>query len=143
MHETSTAPPLTWSCAFPATPAQARAARRSLARILDGHPAADDAVLCLSELAANATIHSRSRNGGHFTVRAQFGEGCVRVEVHDQGGPWKQPAPAGDQHGRGLLIVASLARDWGITGDSHTGWTVWFEIDGPGPRETRAVPNGR
>src|ERR1017187_6480765 len=85
MHETSTAPPLAWSCAFPAAPAQARAARRSLARILDGHPAADDAVLCLGELAANATIHSRSRNGGHFTVRAQFGEGCVRVEVHDQG----------------------------------------------------------
>ena len=51
MHETSTAPPLTWSCAFPATPAQAREARRSLARILDGHPAADDAVLCLSDLA--------------------------------------------------------------------------------------------
>ena len=49
MHETSTAPPLAWSCAFPATPAQARAARRSLARVLDGHPAADDAVLCLSE----------------------------------------------------------------------------------------------
>lgn len=95
------------------------------------------------ELAANATIHSRSGNGGHFTVRARLGEGCVRVEVHDQGGPWKQPAPAGDEHGRGLLIVASLARNWGITGDSHTGWTVWFEIDGQGLCETRAVPNGR
>ncbi|MDX6392264.1 MAG: hypothetical protein QOJ73_3327 [Streptosporangiaceae bacterium] len=143
MHETSTAPPLAWSCAFPASPAQAREARRSLARILDGHPAADDAVLCLGELAANAAIHSRSRNGGHFTVRAQFAEGCVRVEVHDEGGPWKQPVLAGHEHGRGLLIVASLARDWGVTGDSHTGWTVWFEIDGPGPRDTRAVPNGR
>lgn len=143
MHETSTAPPLTWSCAFPASPAQARAARRSLARILDGHPAADDAVLCLSELAANATIHSRSRHGGHFTVRTQFGEDCVRVEVHDQGGPWKQPAPAGAEHGRGLLIVASLARAWGIMGDGDTGWTVWAVIDAPGPRETGAVPDGR
>ncbi len=130
MPESATAPPLAWSRTFPASPEQVRAARRSLARMLDGHPAADDAALCLSELSTNAATHSRSRDGGHFTVRAQLSAGCIRVEVRDQGGRWTPPAPAGDQHGRGLLIVASLARDWGITGDSHSGRTVWFEIDG-------------
>ena len=129
--DSAPAPLLTWSRAFPATPMQAREARRFLSRILDGHPAADDAALCLGELAANATIHSRSRNGGHFTVRVQLGEGCVRVEVHDQGGPWTWPAPADEQHGRGLLIVAGLARNWGVTGDSETGWRVWFEMACP------------
>jgi hypothetical protein len=34
-----------------------------------------------------------------------------------------------DEHGRGLLIVASLARAWGRAGDSERGWTVWFEMD--------------
>jgi anti-sigma regulatory factor (Ser/Thr protein kinase) len=86
--DSAPAPLLTWSRAFPATPVQAREARRFLSRILDGRPFAEDAVLCLGELAANATIHSRSRNGGHFIVRAQLGEGYIRVEVHDQGGPW-------------------------------------------------------
>jgi len=35
----------------------------------------------------------------------------------------------GDElHGRGLLIVASLARAWGIIGDD-SGRAVWFELD--------------
>ena len=132
MRETTTARLLTWSRAFPGTPAQAREARRFLAAILDGHPAADDAVLCLSELAANATIHSQSgKPGGHFTVRAEIHGDDLRVEVHDQGGPWTR-LPRGDEpHGRGLLIVSQLSRAWGRTGDSGTGWTVWFQMHCP------------
>ena len=91
MRETSTAPLIGWSRAFPATPAQVREARQFLTGILDGHPATDDAVLCLSELVTNATIHSRSREpGGHFRVRAERHGSRVRVEVTDQGGPWAQ-----------------------------------------------------
>jgi anti-sigma regulatory factor (Ser/Thr protein kinase) len=132
MPETTAAPPLTWSRAFPGTPAQAREARLFLAAILDGSTAAGDAVLCLSELAANAAIHSRSgQPGGQFTVRAELGGGLLRVEVRDQGGPWTW-LPAGDaRHGRGLLIVAGLARAWGREGDSATGWTVWYEMAFP------------
>src|ERR1022692_4794419 len=66
--------PLAWSRTFPATPLQVREARRFLTRVLDGRPAADDAALCLGEVATNAMIHSRSRDGGHFTVRAQRSE---------------------------------------------------------------------
>jgi hypothetical protein len=33
------------------------------------------------------------------------------------------------QHGHGLHIISQLARTWGITGDSDTGWIVWFEAD--------------
>jgi serine/threonine-protein kinase RsbW len=123
-------PPLAWSRAFPATPLQAREARRALARLLDGRPAANDAALCLSELAANAVVHSRSRApGGEFTVRAEIRDGRLRVEVHDEGGPWTPRVPAGDQHGRGLLVVSQLAQACGRTGESDTGWTVWFEMD--------------
>lgn len=94
MSETTTAPPLAWSRAFPATAAQVREARRFLAQILDGRPAAADAILCLSEMATNATIHSNSRKpGGHFIVRAEIHADRLRVEVHDDGGPCPCPCP--------------------------------------------------
>jgi serine/threonine-protein kinase RsbW len=128
--------PIAWSRAFLATPAQAREARQFLSRILADFPAADDAVLCLAELASNAIVHSLSRKpGGHFTVRAQMRRGDrLRVEVEDQGGTWTRHLIAPDApHGRGLAIVARLARDWGRTGDGQTGWTVWFELDCPLP----------
>ena len=120
-----------WSRAFPATAAQVREARRFLADVLDGRLEADDATLCLSELVTNATVHSHSRKpGGHFTVHAAIHADLLRVEVRDEGGPWTQPVRSRDgQHGRGLLIVAALSRDWGRTGDSETGWRVWFEMD--------------
>ena len=44
--------------------------RRDLARHLAGCPAADDAVLIASELAANSVTHSASQ-GEFFTVRCQ------------------------------------------------------------------------
>jgi anti-sigma regulatory factor (Ser/Thr protein kinase) len=128
---TGIAVPLAWSRAFPAVPAQIREARRFLGGILAGCPAADDAILCLSELVTNASVHSHSRRpGGHFTIRAQIHSGRLRVEVQDEGGSWTWPVRHRDgQHGRGLLIVAQLARDWGRAGDSATGWTVWFVMD--------------
>lgn len=122
---------------FPAHPGQVAAARAFLAASLAGWPAADDAVLCLSELASNAVLHSRSRQpGGWFTVRAHLDPDRLRVEVRDQGGPWHSPtratadeASAGEQNGRGLLIVGQLASRWGCEGHSQHGWTVWYEID--------------
>ena len=124
---------LAWSRAFAATPAQAGEARRSISCILDGHPAADDAVLCVSEMAANAILHSNSRKpGGQFTVRAEIYPGDrLRIEVHDQGGSWARPIPGEEQHGHGLHIISQLARTWGITGDGDTGWTVWAVLDWP------------
>jgi anti-sigma regulatory factor (Ser/Thr protein kinase) len=128
MRETSTAPLIGWSRAFPATAAQVREARQFLTTILDGHPATDDAVLCLSELVSNAIIHSRSREpGGYFRVRAEIHGSRVGVEVCDQGGSWERPVKFDEQNGRGLLVVAQLARNFGRTGDDRAGWTVWFE----------------
>jgi anti-sigma regulatory factor (Ser/Thr protein kinase) len=127
----ATEAPLVWSRAFPATPAKVREARQFLAGALDGYPAAAEAALCLSELVTNATVHSRSREpGGHFIVTAAIRGGQLLVDVRDEGGPWTQPVRGRDGlHGRGLLIVGQLARDWGRTGDSAIGWIVWFTMN--------------
>jgi anti-sigma regulatory factor (Ser/Thr protein kinase) len=108
----------------------AREARRFLAAILNGCPAADNVILCLSELVTNTIVHSRSRApGGRFFVHVYRRENVVRVEVSDQGGPWAAGPPAADGGGgRGLLIVARLARAWGRSGD-ESGWTIWFEME--------------
>jgi serine/threonine-protein kinase RsbW len=129
-------PLIAWSRRFAASPPQIREARLFLATILEGCPVADDALLCLSELATNALLHSRSREpGGYFTVHAQRQGDDLRVEVRDQGGPWTSPAltNSGEMNGRGLAIVGQLARAWGRCGD-EAGWTVWFEI-GQGPAQ--------
>lgn len=79
-----------WHRVFPGDASQVREARRFLAGCLAGCAAADDAITCLSELAANAVLHSNSRlPGGSFTVHAQRdAAGRLRIEVVDQGGPW-------------------------------------------------------
>jgi anti-sigma regulatory factor (Ser/Thr protein kinase) len=130
MCETATAPLLASSRVFPAIPAQVREARQFLSAILDGRPAAADAILCLSELVTNATVHSRSREpDGHFRVRVQLHGTHLRVEVSDQGGAWAQPSHTNERNGRGLLIIDQLTRNWGLTGNDRTGRTIWFEME--------------
>ena len=111
--------------AFPGRPDQVSRARHEVTRYLgNGHPAAEAAALVVSELAANAVLHSRSRHGV-FTVRAETSPGFLRVEVADAGGSW-EPDDGGDG-GRGLVIVAALAAGWGVDGDVN-GRTAWATI---------------
>jgi hypothetical protein len=116
--------------AFTAVPAQVRQARRFLARVLAGCPAADDAILCLSELASNCVLHSASRKpGGTFVLQAQIAEGkYVRIELRDEGGPWIQ-RPSDGGHSHGLDIVRMLATETGVAGDPLNGWITWATLD--------------
>jgi serine/threonine-protein kinase RsbW len=109
---------------------QARADARDL---LAECPAADEVILCLSELAANAVLHSNSRRpGGTFTVRIGRRPGAyIRLEVEDDGGPWLVSAPDPGS-GRGLDIIGALAAEWGVA-TSPAGRTVWARFDWPSP----------
>ncbi len=114
---------------YPGSPEQAHLVRADLAAFLGDCPRADDAILCASELAANAIQHSRSgRSGGDFTVRAEVDEGdYVWVEIEDSGGDWTE-TDHHDGRGHGLTIVRALASDCGIDG-GYIGRAAWFRLN--------------
>jgi len=121
----------TSAVAYPGSAEQISVVRADLGVLLGGCPMADDVVLCASELATNAVLHSRSgRQGGTFTVRASIAFGhSVQVEVEDRGGSWTSATAEPDRY-HGLDIIGALATDWGIIGD-HIARTIWARFDWP------------
>ena len=123
---------------FPGRPDQVAQARRFVARVLEGCPVADDALLCASELASNAIRHTRTgRRSGKFQVVVWRGVASACVAVLDDGSD-STPAPSPGQAGRlaesghGLLAVQALAAWWGhhtYRDGSTRGTAVWFRLD--------------
>ncbi len=105
--------------------------RALLAGFLHGCPAADDAVLLISELAANACAHSASgAPGGMFTVRAEIHPGThMHAEVEDQGSPWDGSISA-ILPPHGLYLLRELSTDCG-TRQGSEGWVTWFTLASP------------
>jgi serine/threonine-protein kinase RsbW len=118
---------------YPGSAEHVRQVRADARGLLAGCPATEEVILCLSELAANAVLHSDSRRpGGTFTVRIESCPGAhIRIEVKDDGGPWLARAP-GPGSGRGLDIIRVLAAEWGVA-TSPAGRTVWARFNWPSP----------
>jgi anti-sigma regulatory factor (Ser/Thr protein kinase) len=109
---------------------QVKTAREVVARQLQAwecHDLVESARVLTSELVANAMMH------GHGPIDVEVGrnDGRVRVEVTDQGEG--DPTPRGvdldDPGGMGLVIVSTMASDWGIDRLPAGGKRVWFELD--------------
>jgi len=116
---------------YPGSTEHISAVRADLRPLLRHCPMADEVILCASELAANAVLHSRSRlPGGSFAVRARVTTGDhVRIEVEDDGGPWAAEMSDSTGH-HGLNILRALATEWGIDGD-HSARVIWARFDWP------------
>lgn len=107
--------------------------RRQVRKHLDAHGLshiADDAVLVVSELAANAIVHS---GGGEVTITLTRRNSALRIAVGDNAPShhrMPQVAPGhDDEHGRGLFVVASIAADRrGRCGVENDGATTWCEL---------------
>ncbi len=106
-------------------------ARRALRELLRhwGKPGRSEiAELLTSELVTNALVHT-----DHDAVlTATVSPRGLRVEVRDFVG--RRPrlrVPNADDgtHGRGLVLVESLADAWGVRAHG-VGKAVWFELDG-------------
>src|SRR5882757_4316963 len=104
---------------LPRTVASPARARREVSRFAADHDVstgADIALLVLSELVTNAVLH------GAEPIRAfvRYHDDALRIEVFDgdrdtsELGP-VAPRGVGQPGGRGLQIVDSLSRSWGIT----------------------------
>lgn len=96
----------------------------------------DEAEIVISELFANAVRHARALPDGTIRVNWTVKAGVVEVAVTDGGGPTTpRPAPRSlwSATGRGLRIVRSLAREWGVR-DEGGGRTVWVSLGGPSGR---------
>ncbi|UUU33892.1 ATP-binding protein [Streptomyces sp. CA-210063] len=106
-------------------------ARRRTTRLITewGYPhLAGDAALVVSELATNALLHGSLRDR-LIRVRLTVTATTLRVEVSDPCGerlPEPRTADDADQFGRGLLLVAALADQWGCD-PRIVGKTVYAE----------------
>ncbi|MER5182663.1 ATP-binding protein [Streptomyces sp. NPDC002896] len=139
--------------AFTSTPRGARLARLLVSRCLDswGH-SYDGTVnetlsLIAAELCSNAVRHGRVP-GRDFHVRltAEPDGKRLRLEVSDTRTE-RRPALAHHTHpdaesesGRGLLLVAALADDWGVTDRlPGPGKTVWAVVNAELSRRSASV----
>ncbi|MGW5372559.1 ATP-binding protein [Streptomyces sp. NPDC004009] len=132
MHEyTSTA--RVWGLSCPGFPEEVSRARRWTRDILRGSPLADDAELIVSELSANAILHTASgRENGSFHLAVAVSAQVVAVSVTDDGGTGTAPKVEDQdqdaEHGRGLGMVSVIAHRV-VVHDSDQGHTVTAELD--------------
>jgi anti-sigma regulatory factor (Ser/Thr protein kinase) len=116
---------------FPGAVGQVARARLFIGNVLDGCPAADDAILLTSELVTNAIAHTASGKGGKVIVTVYRADTRVRVEVKDNGfdqAPIVRPVGEARESGFGLELVELIADRWGHCGGRRSR-VVWFMLD--------------
>ncbi|MFJ3908882.1 anti-sigma regulatory factor (Ser/Thr protein kinase) [Streptomyces sp. 2132.2] len=104
----------------------------------DGTETSEDALLLVSELLTNASLHA----GGCVELVVCAGD-VLRIEVFDgsKALPRRNPSPQrGLPGGHGLNIVERLSDRWGTHTHEH-GKAVWVEIETS--RLTSGRPTGR
>ncbi|UPT45781.1 MULTISPECIES: ATP-binding protein [Streptomyces] len=135
-------PRFTWhhfTMQFSSTPRGARLARYLAGERLDtwgipyGSDAHDALTLIVAELSANAVSHGMVP-GRDFRLRLSAEAATVRVEATDTRGErvpaLNVPSTDDQEDGRGLLLVAALADNWGwFPRTDGPGKTVWASLD--------------
>lgn len=82
----------------------------------------DDARLIVSELLGNALRHARPIQGCGLVLTLEIDEDSVRLSVADGGSatlPTLLHGPELAPNGRGLTIVRTLTREWGVREGKH------------------------
>lgn len=112
---------LIWRRSFPGLAEHVRKAREFAGFLLADLPRVDDAVLVVSEFAANALRHTASsRPGGHYILEIRRWRDGASVALTDEGSHKVPRVPEPNdlsECGRGLHTVEALATEWHWTGD--------------------------
>lgn len=123
---------------YPGSAERVRAVRADLRPLIRDCPMVDEVILCASEFAANAAIHSDSRlPGGTFTVRAKLSPGdYVWIEVEDDGGLWAPVVsdPTGPTDSTSSATWPATGESKAITPAAPSG----HRARGPGPSSRRS-----
>lgn len=124
-----------WSWSLPFVPTSARLARMHVAVVLRQflvtQEIVDDAQMVVSELVGNALRHARPLPPGTINVGLDVADVSVRVFVVDGGSatlPTLLSPPPLSLGGRGLSIVRTLTRQWGVQ-ETRKGNTVFGVLD--------------
>jgi len=97
--------------------------------------ACDDALLVLSELVSNAVTHAAPLPNGRIAVGWTVLEDALHLEITDGGSvtrPQASVAASFSGSGRGLDIVRTICRAWGVT-EGERSVTVWADVPMSGP----------
>ena len=110
-------------------PQEAQRARRHVAEVCQqvDPEVVSTAQLLTSELFTNALDHS----DGSITLSVVLDDGDLGVDVtdHAEGSPVVRQVDLQDEHGRGMLLVETLACAWGAGKyPSGHGKYVWFTL---------------
>ncbi|MFD8060220.1 ATP-binding protein [Streptomyces cyaneofuscatus] len=117
---------------FEAAPAQLSGLRqvvRSQLDLWDASAIAEEAELVVTELGTNVIKHVGRDAAASLVLELR--EGRVRLEVHDRSrvlpAPLAEVCVESDECGRGLHLIAAMARDWGSV-RTATGKVIWCEL---------------
>jgi anti-sigma regulatory factor (Ser/Thr protein kinase) len=110
-------------------PTSAREARAFVRMALEKRVSPEslqDLLLLASEMVSNVIRHARTP----LTLSVETHRTFVRLTVTDGALPFEASAPPTDEaeSGRGIGIIASVSRKWGI-GDTPIGKSIWAEVD--------------
>jgi anti-sigma regulatory factor (Ser/Thr protein kinase) len=128
---------------FESTPEVVAVARRFVRDVLRAWQVETDldaVLLVTSELVTNAVLHARTEGSIRVILQGDHPP-VVRIEVYDQNPrrPSTGPCPTDATSGRGLALVNSLARAWGMD-NYRDGKVVWAEVGSvsePAPAHSR------
>ena len=123
------------SLSLPSTSEAPKLARLAISRLPGIDAVRDDATLVVSELVANAVVHSGARPEDPIALQVRYESGqltiCVRDAGRSQDAPHLREASDVGDGGFGLMLVGRLAGEWDTHSSQDEGCVVWARMSVP------------